>query len=159
MVATTWSNRSHWRTEDDTPINTDPSRVANGRAKRHALEVVEEEERTYVISHAGLLQRDTGLGDVVHHISKGVLIMPLVLVALAVPVAMPLLALGDYMVLIICLSHLILVATILTIWAIAVSYLDVQRGEEAMEARPMTAADGDPSMGARSPQVTSKHAA
>jgi len=95
------------------------------------------------------------------HLSKGFLIFPLVLAALLIPVAIPLVSMGQYMVLVICLAHLIMVTTILTITVIAISYLDMQKTEESLEARPMTAADGDPSMGARSPQVvaTNKSAA
>ena len=156
MVATTWNNRSHWQTAARAET---PPRAMDAVPRGHVLPVVEDGDRAYVISHAGLLQRNSGLGDFVHHISRGVLIFPLVLAALAVPVVTPLLELGQYMLLVLCFSHLILAATVLTVWAIAISYLDVRRGEEALEARPMTASDGDPSMGARSPRAKPKHAA
>jgi hypothetical protein len=159
MVATTWDQRSLWQASDNFQRYEDRTRFADGQAKRHELEVVEEEDRKYVISHAGILQRQTGLGDLTHHLSKGFLIFPLVLGALMVPVAIPLIAMGQYMLLVICLAHLIMVTTVLTVTAIAISYLDMQKTEESLEARPMTAADGDPSMGARSPEVRPKHAA
>lgn len=161
MATTTWNNRSLWQASDDIQRYQDRTRYADGKAKRHELEVVEEEDRTYVISHAGILQRQTGLGDLGQHLSKGFLVFPIVFAALLVPVAIPLVSMGQYMVLVICLAHLIMVTTILTITVVAISYLDMQKTEESIEARPMTAADGDPSMGARSPQVvaTNKSAA
>jgi hypothetical protein len=162
MVATTWNNRSLWQSHDDVQHyedRKDRTRYSDGQAKRHELEVVEEDERTYVISHAGILQRQSGLGDLTQHLSKGFLIFPLVLGALMVPVAIPLVSMGQYMLLVICLAHLIMVTTVLTVTAIAISYIDMQKTEESLEARPMTAADGDPSMGARSPEVRPKHAA
>jgi hypothetical protein len=42
---------------------------------------------------------------------------------------------GDYLVLILCLSHLILVGTVLTVWAIAVSYLDAKISDAALVTR------------------------
>ena len=159
MVDTTWNYHSFWQKNKEHRLPKDRTRYPNGKAKRHALQVVEEEERTYVVSRAGILQRQSGLGDVVRHLSKGFLILPVILVALAVPVATPLLSMGEYMILILCLCHLILVATVLTVWAIAISYIDMLKMEESLEARPMTAADGDPSMGARTPEVQSRSAA
>jgi hypothetical protein len=149
MVATTWNERSLWNAPATRTVKEDPTRYHDGQAKKHELEVVEEEDRTYVISHAGLLQKQTGLRDILHHASKGLLILPLILVALAIPVVLPLWSTSNYLLIVICGAHLILVSTILTITAISISYLDVQRGEEGLEARPMTSGDNDPSMGAR----------
>lgn len=152
MATTTWNNRSLWQANKTEFATCETVRHKGEQRSRddHELEVVDEEDRTYVISHAGLLQRHTGLSDVLKKVSKGVIIIPLVLLALAVPVILPLWSGASYLLIVLCLGHLILVSTVLAVWAIAVSYLDMKRGEEAMEARPMTAGDNDPSMGARS---------
>ena len=151
MNTTTWNNRSVWQKERSGVHSStwDEAQRRNTRHSMNELDVVEERDRTYVVSHAGILQKQSGLLDVMQKVSKGVIIIPLIVLALAIPVVLAVWSGGSYLLVFFSLAHLVLIATVLAVWAIAVSYLDMKRGEESLEARPMTGGDGDPSMGAR----------